>query len=87
MAKKDEKTYPYKSRFGSHADMIVESWDAVPDEDKQKLLPPPAEDEVICRDEFGYYKTFKNRIDNNGVDPRRYEITRIARLFAGRREK
>tara|TARA_Y100000310_G_scaffold330701_1_gene402798 strand:+ start:780 stop:956 length:177 start_codon:yes stop_codon:yes gene_type:complete len=31
-----------------------------------------SEDEVVCKDDRGYYITLKNRLDNGLADPKRY---------------
>jgi len=55
--KKDTKVYEYPSRFGSHSSMVVR-------EDG---------DSIICKDEFGEYKTERLRLDV-GADPNRWDL-------------
>lgn len=62
-----EAPYKYPSRFGSHRSMVVEE---------------NSDGTVICEDEFGFYTTFANRLDNGCADPKRYEVSRLSRLFA-----
>jgi class 3 adenylate cyclase len=65
-------TYPYPSRFGSHTSMVV------------------AENEdgtVKCKDEFGDYITFKNRLDDNCADSNRYAESRLVGLFSGKKKE
>ena len=50
------ETYNFPSRYGSHTSMVISQ----------------EGDKVICRDEFGEYFTYKDRIDNNLADPSRY---------------
>jgi len=61
--------YPYPTRFGSHKSMVVES---TPEE-----LKDLAEDEVICQDEFGRYKTQAKRLDNGQSDGFRFDSHRL----------
>ena len=53
------------SAFGSHSSMIVD----IDDLAKNHNVP---KDKVVCKDEKGYYVTYKNRIDNGMADPCRY---------------
>ena len=66
-----EEKYPYPSLFGSHSSMVVEDLGA----------------EVICQDEFGTYKTAKNRLDNGLADSNRYVPTRLSKLFGGSKKR
>ena len=68
MATPNQQKYPYPSRFGSHKSMVVK-------EDGEF---------VFCEDEFGQYKTLKNRLDNGCADPFRYAEERIQKLFQGK---
>lgn len=56
-----------KTAFGSTSDMIVDINDYISD---------PAivleDNQVICKDDRGFYITSKNRIDNRTADPNRY---------------
>jgi hypothetical protein len=64
-----------KSPFGSHADMVVS-----PDEYhannsqiyKGRGIHTILLCEVVCKDDRGYYITFRNRLDNGLADPKRY---------------
>lgn len=56
------KTLTTPSVFGSHKSMVVE-----PDEGES--VP---EGMVKCRDDNGFYYTYKNRLDSGLADPRRY---------------
>lgn len=53
------------SPYGTHSSMVVD----IDSEAKGHNIP---KDKVICKDENGYYITFKNRIDNGMADPCRY---------------
>ena len=58
-----ETPYNYPSRFGSHASMV--------DKDRTDKLGNP--DLVVCKDEFGFYTTYKRRLDSGLADPNRYD--------------
>lgn len=53
------------SPYGTHSSMVVD----IDIEANGHNIP---KDKVICKDENGYYITFKNRIDNGLADPCRY---------------
>lgn len=59
------RTLETASAYGSHSSMIVDL-----DNDAKNHNVP--NDKVVCKDERGYYVTYKNRIDNNLADPCRY---------------
>lgn len=59
MAKKPT-IYPYKSRFGTHANMVLS--------DNGHLC--------VCKDEYGKYLTLLSRVDNGLADPARYDLTK-----------
>lgn len=69
------RTIETPSPYGSHSDMVV-------DIDEQAQGHNIPKDKVICKDERGYYITFKNRIDNGRADPCRYAcpLCRFANL-------
>jgi hypothetical protein len=57
-----------KTHFGSTGDMVI-------DNTKYNLNNEPlniGEDQVICKDDRGFYITNKNRIDSGLADPNRY---------------
>lgn len=56
-----------KSWFGSHADMVVS-----PEEYHENNSQTISEEEVVCKDDKGYYITLKSRLDNGLADPKRY---------------
>ena len=64
-----------KSPYGSHADMVVEL-DTLPLGSKVIHLDLTDEDEVLCKDDKGYYITHKARLDNGLADPNRYSNKR-----------
>ena len=66
-----EIKYPYESRFGSHKSMVVHA-------------PTDNPTMVICKDEFGEYTTYRNRLDNGSADPERYRESRLDKLFSGK---
>lgn len=55
-----------KSAFGSHSDMIVSC------EDPAIQTIKIDDNQIICKDDSGYYITEKNRIDSGLADPNRY---------------
>ena len=57
---KKEDKYPYSSRFGSTSSMIVSEND---------------DGTVICKDEFGEYKTERDKLDTNMADQNRFSLT------------
>ena len=59
------RTLVTPSPYGSHSSMVVD----IDNEAQGHSIPP---DKVICRDENGYYVTYKSRIDNGLSDPCRY---------------
>ena len=64
-----------KSPFGSHADMVVspEEYHANGSRIyKGRRIHTILECEVVCKDDRGYYITYKNRLDNGLADPKRY---------------
>lgn len=58
---KDKYVYPFPSRFGSHASMVVA-------EETEKLGDPSL---CVLRDEFGMYVTDRSRLDDRLADPAR----------------
>lgn len=59
------RTIETPSPYGSHASMVVD----IDNEAKGHNVPS---DKVICKDEKGFYVTYKKRIDNGLADPCRY---------------
>ena len=59
--------YAYPSRYGSHSSMV--------DEEKTNQLG--SEDEVVLKDEWGFYTTKRDRIDSGLSDPKRYCTSRV----------
>jgi len=69
MAYKSKKTHDGKSvtittpsRFGSHASMVVTEGHSL----------TTAENQVVCKDDVGYYITDVDRLDNGLADPKRW---------------
>jgi len=56
-----------KTAYGSTSDMVINIDDYACDSNISL-----AEDQVICKDDRGFYITLKNRIDNKTADPNRY---------------
>ena len=59
------KTITTPSPFGSHSSMVVDI-----DSDARGHNVP--KDKVVCKDDDGYYITYRHRIDNGLADPSRY---------------
>lgn len=59
------RTIDTPSPYGSHSSMVV-------DIDKEAQNHSVPKDKIICKDEKGYYITYKKRIDNGLADPCRY---------------
>ena len=65
-----------KSPYGSHEDMVVDPLD--PEElDSDTQFAKLKDNDVICKDDRGYYKTERSRLDNGLADPNRYDINRL----------
>jgi hypothetical protein len=62
--KKEEIKFP--SLYGSHSSMIDE-------EETEKLDDGTM---VVLKDEKGFYKTYRKRLNNKMADPRRYNMSR-----------
>ena len=67
--------YPYKSRFGSHFDMVLEQQTF-----EAKAAGTLESGMVICKDEYGEYITYLNRLDTGSSDPKRYQESRLVSL-------
>ena len=61
------KPYAYPSRYGSHSSMV--------DEEKTNQLS--SEDEVVIKDELGFYTTKRSLLDTGLADPKRYSTNRV----------
>lgn len=57
-----------KTAFGSTSDMIIDLSNYTLDGNEVKIN----DDEVVCKDDKGFYITNKNRIDTKIADPNRY---------------
>lgn len=68
------RTITTKSAFGSHSDMVVSCDD--PNIQNIKIN----NNQVICKDDTGYYITDKDRINSGLSDPNRYANDK-ARFF------
>ena len=66
-----EEPYKYKTRSGSHREMLKEEYQESFDTLKPK-------DKVLCEDEFGEYETEVCRIDSGQADPNRYAQSRVS---------
>lgn len=70
-----------KTAYGSTSDMVVDINNYTSDP-----VVTLKEDEVVCKDDRGFYITLKNRINNNTADPNRYANEK-ARIFLAEKEK
>ena len=61
------------SRFGSHSDMVLDPTSAEP-------WPKLEYNEVVCKDDEGYYITLTNRLDTGLADPNRYSTNKRIEL-------
>lgn len=63
------RTVSGPSRYGSHAEFVVDhsSFDLKIDDNQ-----------VLCKDDKGYYVTFKDRLDSGGADPNRWTEMRLS---------
>ncbi len=68
-AKKEKIEFKFPSKFGSHAEMVVE---VEGNEEAAAFLGDRVlgEDEVLCKDE-AFYVTMKSRLDSGLADPAR----------------
>jgi hypothetical protein len=57
-----------KTHFGSTSDMIVDHSKYLFEDNTVNLQ----DNEVVCKDDRGFYVTSKNRIDSGLADPNRY---------------
>ena len=60
-----------KSPYGSHEDMVVDPID-LEELDPDTRFAKLKDNDVICKDDRGYYKTERSRLDNGLADPNRY---------------
>ena len=67
------------SWFGSHASMVVSPEEYHANSSRiyrDRGTHIISEEEVVCKDDRGYYITLKNRLDNGLADPKRYSNRR-----------
>jgi hypothetical protein len=62
-----QESYKYKTRYGSHTDMI----------DEKKTSELNNENLVVLLDEHGYYITERIRLDSGLADPKRHDGRRL----------
>ncbi len=60
-----------KTHFGSTSNMVVDHTQYMVAGNQINI----SDNEIICKDDQGFYKTFKNRIDSGLADPNRYANT------------
>jgi|LakMenEpi03Aug12_release.lakeMendotaPanAssembly.Ray.scaffolds.fasta_scaffold1724483_1 hypothetical protein len=67
-----------KTHFGTTGDMIVDHSSLVFENN-----PIIENNQIVCKDDNGYYITFKNRVDSGLADPNRYANAK-SRLFVAK---
>lgn len=65
------KSVTTKSFFGSHAEMVV---------DHSSFNLTLSDNEVLCKDDSGYYVTLRDRLDNGLADPKRFSGNRLQEI-------
>jgi hypothetical protein len=65
-----------KTHFGSSSDMIIDHSKYTVD----NSLVDVKDNEIVCKDDKGFYVTYKNRIDSGLADPNRYANSKF-RIF------
>lgn len=58
-----------KTPYGSTSDMLIDINSYTLEDGSSVVIK---EDEVVCKDDRGFYITFKNRVDSKLADPNRY---------------
>jgi hypothetical protein len=58
-----------KTAYGSTSDMLIDLNNYTLEDGSSVVV---AENEVVCKDDRGFYITFKNRVDSKLADPNRY---------------
>lgn len=61
-----------KTHFGSTGDMVIDHTKYKYVEDNGPVVINEDIGSVVCKDDQGFYITFKNRIDSGLADPNRY---------------
>lgn len=61
-----------KTHFGSTSDMVIDHTQYKYIKDNGPITLNESMNVVVCKDDSGYYMTFKNRINNGMADPNRY---------------
>jgi hypothetical protein len=59
-----------KSGYGSHADMVIDPLDEEIESNIRKAVME--EGQVVCKDDYGYYITYRDNLDSGLADPCRY---------------
>ena len=62
-----------KTHFGSTSDMIIDHTKYKYVKDNGPVILNENVGAVVCKDDRGFYITFKNHIDNGLADPNRYD--------------
>lgn len=66
------QTITTKSRYGSHSDMVIVPTGEIEKDCEELLQKANHHLQVVCRDDEGYYLTYKSRLDTGLADPNRY---------------
>jgi hypothetical protein len=61
-----------KTHFGSTSDMVVDHTKYKYIKDNSPVILNTEMGTILCKDDRGFYMTFKNRLDNGLADPNRY---------------
>lgn len=72
-----------KTHFGSTADMVVDHTAYIVDGNPLTIQ----DNEVVCKDDKGFYITLKSRVDNGLADPNRYANEKSRLLLSEKTEK
>lgn len=72
-----------KTHFGSTSDMIVDHSSYTVDGNPVEIK----DNEVVCKDDKGFYITLKSRVDSGLADPNRYANQKSRILLSEKTEK
>lgn len=67
------KTITTKTHFGSTSDMLIDHTKYKYVKDNGPIVLNNDMGAVVCKDDSGFYMTFKKMIDNGLADPNRYD--------------
>lgn len=66
-----------KTHFGTTSDMVVDHTKYVYSENNAPITLNEAMGAIVCKDDRGFYLTFKNRVDSGLADPNRYDCPQM----------